>query len=158
MSWEVFSRKVVRTDNPNVTITTMGRMAFNKSATSFFEKEKITHVLSMWNGERLMCGIKAALEPETRAYKLSFGIRGNGAGFSAVTFLNHIRYDWASTRSFPLHWDDAQAMFTFRIPADFIGKVSGNRKSPIGKNKPVKDVEVGENEHDLVDSNEKEVT
>lgn len=157
MAWEVFSRKVIRTDNPNVTVTTMGRMAFNKSATTYFEKEKVTHVLAMWNSDKSLCGVKSIVEPEPRAYKLSFGVKGNGAGFSAVTFLNHIKYDWATTRSFPLNWDDASSMFSFRIPAEFIGKVSGDRKAPIGKHRTIAgDVEEGEQDQLFVDPNEKE--
>src|ERR1035441_6053073 len=55
-----------------------------------------------------------------RAYRISYGAKGNGGGFSSVTFLNYIHYDWSKTRSFPMDWNESEGTFVFSIPAEHL--------------------------------------
>ena len=122
MAWEVFTKKIIRTGDPVVTLGKMGRVAFNMQATSIFEANHATHVVLLWDKESHKCGVKIVQIKEAGAYKLTYNSKYNGAGFSAVTFLNHIKYDWTETRAFNSEWDENEKMFVFEIPMDHLGK------------------------------------
>jgi hypothetical protein len=86
----------------------------------------------MWDKESSECAAKVALSKDTGTYKLTFNTKSNGAGFSAVTFLNYIRYDWTKTRSFNAEWDEPSKMLVFTIPHEHFG-TSGNLRQVLGK-------------------------
>jgi hypothetical protein len=132
MPWEVFTKKVIRTGEPVVTLGKMGRIAFNMSATSLLEASQASHVVLLWDKEALKCGVRVSDSKAPGAYKLTYNEKYNGAGFSAVTFLNYIRYDWRETRAFTAEWDEEQKMLTFDIPAEHFG-TSGDLTQPLGK-------------------------
>jgi hypothetical protein len=120
MSFEIFTRNVVKTGTPSVSITTMGRMALNKAAAKAFEKSATEYVLLMWDIVARKVAIRPIGKKDQRAYKLS-GAGSTGVGFSCVTFLNHIGYDWSKTRPFQLEWDEQDGMFVFSVPKEFLG-------------------------------------
>jgi hypothetical protein len=132
MAWEVYTRQTIRTGEPAVTIGKMGRIAFNMIATATFESKKVTHVVLMWDKELFKCGVKSATSKDVGAYTLTYNEKSNGAGFSAVTFLNYIRYDWTETRSFNAEWDEEEELLVFSIPAEHFG-ASGKLTQPLGK-------------------------
>ena len=126
MAWEIFTRQVIRTGTPTVTITTMGRISLNKTATITLEKNAVEFVLLMWDKDNHQIGIRPISKKDPRAYRLSYGAKGNGASFSAVTFLNYTNYDWSKTRSFPVEWNQQEDYFQFKVPAEhFTGKPQG---------------------------------
>lgn len=117
MPFEVFTREFVRTSEPKVTITALGRFSINNSASAFLKKVAGTEsVLLLWEKSSAQVGIQPAKKGDHRAYPLkAYGPKGrSGTGFSAVTFLNFINYDWSQTRSFPVKWVDN--MLVFSIP------------------------------------------
>jgi len=123
MGFEIFTRQITRTGTPTVTLTTMGRMALNKTATERLIKDAVEFVLLLWDKDTRKVAIRPITKKDTRAYKLSTAGRGNGAGFSCVTFLHHINYDWSKTRSYPIEWNNQEDMFVFSIPKEYlIGK------------------------------------
>lgn len=65
-----------------------------------------------------------ALRPITkkdqRAYRLAYGKKGNGAGFSAKTFMDHIGYDYSESRSTPVTWDEGESMYIAEIPMEYL--------------------------------------
>ncbi|MGO8792589.1 MAG: hypothetical protein ACLQVL_35100 [Terriglobia bacterium] len=122
MAWEVYTRQIIRTGDPVVTITKMGRLAVNMIGTSIFESQKASHVVLLWDRDACKCAIKIANSKDSGAYKLTYNPKSNGSGFSAVTFFNYIRYDWTATRAFNAAWDDEGKMLIFDIPKEHIGK------------------------------------
>ncbi len=132
MAWELYERQVIRTGEPAVTITKMGRIALNKLASEFMENLRAAHAVLLWDRESFKCGIKVANSKDIGAYTLTPGANGNGAGFSAVTFLNFIKYDWTTTRSFTAEWDAAGQMLVFSIPKEHFG-TSGDLRQPLGR-------------------------
>ena len=122
MPFEIFSRKVQWGGSPAVTFTKTGRVAFNKTATKKFEDEAIENVLMMWDEARHLVGIRAISKKDARAYKIHFGIKGNGCHFSASTFLKYIGYDYAETRTFPAIWETQEAMFAVEVPEEHLKK------------------------------------
>lgn len=133
MGFEVFDRKVTRRIEPTVTLTTLGRLAMNTGAATLLLKVAAEFVLLLWDSEADKVGIKVIGKKEPRAYVLHFGKKGNGAGFSATTFMNFIKYDFSVSRSFSLIWDETGNMFTFAIPKEYLTGSPKNQKGELGK-------------------------
>ncbi len=133
MGFEVFDRKVTRHIEPTVTLTTLGRMALNVGAVQTLKKVAAEFVLLLWDADAKMVAIKVIGKKEPRAYVLHYGDKGNGAGFSATTFVNFIKYDFSESRSFPLQWNEDGNMFTFNIPIEHLTGAPKNQKGVLGK-------------------------
>jgi len=117
MGWEIFTRQMIRTGDPMVTLMASGRVSLNKPAGKRFEDKAIEHVLLLWDKDARRVAIKPITKKDTRSYKLSYASKGNSAGFSAVTFFRYINYNWDKTRSYDLEWNDDENMYVFTIPA-----------------------------------------
>jgi hypothetical protein len=121
MSWEIFERKSRRGGEPLVTFNKLGRISLNKKATVKMEKDAVENVLLMWDGPKRQIGIRPISKKDPRAYRVAYGKKGNGAGFSAKTFLDHIGYSFKESRAFSVAWDESEAMFIAEVPADLLG-------------------------------------
>jgi hypothetical protein len=123
MPFEVFSRKVRRMASPQVTLTTLGRIALNKSATATLEKHAVENVILLWDAETKRFAIRPIAKKDSRAYRVSYGKKGNGAGFSAVTFLDYIGYNYKNeSRSFPADWNDQEGAFLICLNDEVLGQ------------------------------------
>lgn len=118
MPFEVFSRKTSRLGTPMMTFTTLGRIALNKSATRILEKDAVEFVVLLWDRDARRVGIRPLTKRDPRSYQVSYGKKGNGAGFSAKTFLDYIEYDYNVSRSFPVEWNEKEGQFEAQIPAE----------------------------------------
>ncbi len=118
MAYEIFTRKVRRVGSPAVTLSTLGRLALNKAAADILHRSAVEHVLLLWDAEARKFAVRPITKKDERAYKLHYGKKGNGAGFSAVTFLAHIGYDYSKTRSHPAIWNEDQQMFEVEVPQE----------------------------------------
>lgn len=118
MAFEVFTRDFVRTTAPKVTITSLGRFAINNTASTMLRGDGDHFVLLLWDKASNRVGIQPTKKEDTRTYPLkAYGPKGrSGTGFSAVTFLNFINYDWSKTRSFSVGWSASDKMLIFEIP------------------------------------------
>jgi len=122
MEWEIFTRKVRRLGPPSVSLTKMGRLQLNKTATSKLEKEAVENVLLLWNAPTNTVGIRSITKKDSRAYRVSYGAKGNGAGFSAKTFFDHIGLDYSDTRTIPVDFGEGDVLLMFRIPDEYFAK------------------------------------
>ena len=123
MAFEVFSRKVRRLASPQVTLTTLGRIALNKAASAVLEKQVVENVVLLWDIENKRFAIKPISKKDSRAYRVHYGKNGNGAGFSAVTFLDHIGYNYQdSSGSFPADWNEDEGMFVISLADVVLGQ------------------------------------
>ena len=121
MGFEVFTREFVRTTDPKVTITALGRFAINNSATALLKKNgPVDRVLLLWDNVAHKVAIQPLKKSDPRSYSLkAYGPKGrSGTGFSAVTFLDFINYNWSTTRWFPAEWDEHMLIFT--IPQEHL--------------------------------------
>jgi hypothetical protein len=119
MAFEVFTREFVRSKAPKVTISGLGRFSINNSASAMLKKNPtVESVLLLWDKSTHQIGIEPVKKGDHRSYPLkAYGPKGkSGTGFSAVTFLNFINYDWSQTRSFPAEWTGTMLIFT--IPSE----------------------------------------
>src|SRR5262249_19556502 len=94
------------------------RVALNKSATKVLEKDAVEFVVLLWDRESRMVGVRPLTKRDPRAYRVAYGQKGNGAGFSAKTFMDFIEYDYTVSRSFPVEWNDKEGMLVAQIPAE----------------------------------------
>jgi hypothetical protein len=127
MPFEIFSRKVVRRGSPSVTATKLGRMAINKAATAYLEKYAVEFVLLMWDADLRKIGVRPISKKDPRAYKVTYGDKGNGAGFSAKTFFDYIGLDYSMSRVFPATWNTEQEILELDVPEEFL-KTSAQQK------------------------------
>jgi len=120
MAFEVYERERTRTMAPRVTINSYGRFSISNSASELMRKNQEGFVLLLWDKSTNTVGIRPIQKPERRAYPLkTYGPKGRGGtGFSAVTFLNHINYDWSDTHSYDVEWRSSENMLTLTIPPD----------------------------------------
>jgi hypothetical protein len=128
MAWEIFTRKVRRSGSPSVTFNKLGRISLNKTATATLEKDAVEFVLLLWDAPKRQIGIRPISKKDQRAYKVAYGQKGNGAGFSAKTFLDYIGYDYTESRAFPISWNESESMFVGEVPADYL---SQQRQQPL---------------------------
>lgn len=134
MAFEVFTRNFTRTTAPKVTITNFGRIAINNSASDKLAKNHDGFVVLLWDKATNRVGIQPVKREDTRTYPLkAYGPKGrSGTGFSAVTFLNFINYDWSETRSFPAEWNQTENMLIFGIPQEHLtGKRQDGSQAPM---------------------------
>jgi hypothetical protein len=118
--FEIFSRKIRRTGNPSATFSKLGRLQLNKSATSVLEKEAVENVLLLWDAEKNLVGIRSISKKDARSYKVHYGVKGNGAGFSAKTFLDFIGMDYSESRSVPVERGEGDILFIAQIPNEYL--------------------------------------
>lgn len=134
MAFEIFTRQIVRTYEPRVTITNMGRIALNRGSSEILAKEHTELVLLLWDKETKRCAISPIAKKDPRAYRLrSYGTKGRSAGFSCVTFLNHIKYDWSKTRSFSVEYDASDKLLIFDIPKEYLTGHPQEQNKPLGQ-------------------------
>ena len=119
MPYEIFTRKVRRMASPAVTFNKMGRLQFNKAATAKLEKDAAENVLLLWDATLRKVGIRSITKKDPRSYKIAYGVKGNGAGFSAKTFFDYIGLDYSETRSIPVEIGEGDILLEFQIPEDY---------------------------------------
>lgn len=144
MSFQIFSRKSPRRGTDTVSITKGGIFRFNKTISEKFSEKKIENVLILWDRDKRLVGIRPITQNDKRAYRVNRSTRGDGCGFSAVTFVKHIGYDYTKTRAMDIRWDEEEGMFVFEIPKDYLLELEQNydvsHKKDRGIHKRVKDV------------------
>jgi hypothetical protein len=107
---------------PSVTFNKMGRLQFNKAATAKLEKEAVEYVLLLWDAQLNKVGLRLITKKDSRAYKVAFGAKGNGAGFSAKTFFDFIGLDYTETKTVPVDIGEGEILLEFQIPDEYFSK------------------------------------
>jgi hypothetical protein len=120
MPFEIFERKVRRSGSPFITFNKLGRLSMNKTATARLERDAVEFVLLLWDASKRQIGIRPITKRDSRAYRLAYGKKGNGAGFSAKTFMDYVGYDYKESRSVPIRWDEGESMFIGEVPAEYL--------------------------------------
>lgn len=123
MGYEIFSREHVRKlGTPQVTVSHLGRVTLNRAATEVFKKEAVESVLLLWDASAYRFAIRSTTnKKETRAFRVRYANKGNAASFSAISFFNHIGYDYETTSSYAANWNESEAMYEVQLPAERFG-------------------------------------
>jgi len=114
MAYEVFTRKVTRTTTPAITISTLGKISFNQSATEIIRNNNMEYVLLLSDQDKLKMAIQPTTKTDTRAYHVAFG-KKTGSGFSAKTFLAHIKYEPSTKRVFAAQWNSKERLLEIEL-------------------------------------------
>jgi hypothetical protein len=100
MAYEVFERKTPRLGIPMLSFSRIGQMSFNQSAARILQKETIETILLLWDATARKLAMKAtANKKDPRAYTIRYNDKGNGASFSAKTFLDHAGIDFSQRKA-----------------------------------------------------------
>jgi len=119
MAWEIHNKERPREGTPVLTLSTTGRIVFNRFSAIIFQQEKTTRVNLLWDAERLKVGIQVSRN--RGLYAIRFAPKKNGAVISAASFFNYIQYDWSRSRAFPATWDDKEKILMIDIPKEHLG-------------------------------------
>ena len=134
MGYEVYERKIVRTGNPSISISKIGRLGINQHAAKYFRQNAVEFVLLLWDKDARQMAIRPLTKKDARAYAVTYDKKGKGggAGFFGKTFFDFIEYDYAETRSFPAVWNESEGILEVKLPAEaFKNKVESNRVLPL---------------------------
>jgi hypothetical protein len=126
--YEIFEKTVRRDTEPRVTISTLGRIQFNATASRVLDKNAVETVLLLWDKDARKIGIKSITKKDDRAYKVRYAKKGKGAGFASKTFLDWIKHDYSESKSYPCVWNEAESTFEISLPNEpekIINQISG---------------------------------
>lgn len=118
MAYEIFTREVIRTGSPRISVNTLGRVGINQPATKILKDNAVEFVLLLWDRERNKIAIRPIAKKDKRSYILTFALKGNGAGFSAKTFFNYIGYNYSKTQSLAAEWNEKESILEIDVPAE----------------------------------------
>lgn len=129
MSYEIFGRKSPRMGNPTMSFSKQGQFVFNTMAAQKLQKAAIEHILIMWDTEERKVALKSTTnKKDGRAYRIRYFNQGNGAGFSAKTFLDYIGVDYSQRRPLDIEIDPNHEMaIEARIPDEWFKRKSQPR-------------------------------
>jgi hypothetical protein len=104
MAYEVFERKTPRLGIPMLSFSKIGQISFNQSASRIFQKETIETILLLWDASDRKLAMKVTSnKKDPRAYTIRINDKGNGASFSAKTFLDHAGIDYSQRKAIPIN-------------------------------------------------------
>jgi hypothetical protein len=115
MSWEVFEKANRRSTTPIMTISKLGRLAFNSASAKILHDKAVETVLLLWDKDTRRVGVRSIAKKDARSYTVRFARKNASAGFAAKPFLAHIGYDYSETQSFPCEWNDDEQMFVIGL-------------------------------------------
>ncbi len=124
MAYAVFERKTPRLGSPAITFTKIGQIAFNQAASRILQKEALETLLLLWDPKEKKLALKStANKKDARAYTIRFNDKGNGASFSAKTFLDYAGIDYRERRPLPININANSEYFVeLEIPESHLSK------------------------------------
>jgi len=104
MAYEIFERKTPRLGIPMLSFSKLGQIQFNQSASRIMQKETIETILLLWDAKEKKLAMKmTSNKKDLRSYTIRYNDKGNGATFSAKTFLDHIGIDYSQRKGIPIN-------------------------------------------------------
>jgi hypothetical protein len=125
MAYEVFEKKsMARRGTPVMSISKLGQVVFNQPAAGILQKEAIERVLLLWDSSAKKLALKATSNKnDPRAYTIRFNPKGNGASFSAKTFLDYIGVDFEQRKQLAVEINtNSEYFIETKIPDSFFRK------------------------------------
>lgn len=127
--YEVFERRTPRMGSPMMSFSKLGQITFNTLAAQALKKAAVDHVLLMWDTEERKVALKVTSNrKDSRAYELRYHDEGNGASFSAKTFLDYIGIDYSQRRRMNVEINpNHEAVIEVKVPDEFFKRKSQPR-------------------------------
>jgi hypothetical protein len=135
MAYEVFTRKVSRMGNPTLSFSNIGTFNFNQTAARTLQKETVEHVLLLWDSTVNKLAIKTTSnKKDPRAYRIRYNDKGNGATFSAKTFLDYVGIDYSERKRIPVEiTPNSEYVIEIKVPDELFKKKQHPRVVEKGK-------------------------
>src|SRR5664279_519796 len=112
MLYEIFTKKTPRMGNPIMSFSKIGQISFNQTAARILQKAAIENMLLMWDSVEGKLALKSTSnKKDLRAYRIRYNEKGNGASFSAKTFLDYVGIDYSDRRPIPIDINPDSEMF-----------------------------------------------
>jgi hypothetical protein len=123
---EWFTRKTPRIGTPVISFSKIGQITFNQSAARILQKDMIEHVLVGWDPTDNKMAFKSiSNKKDPRAYRIRYNDKGNGASFSAKTFLDHAGINYDERKAIPIEPNpQAEIFLEVKIPDNMLKKKS----------------------------------
>jgi hypothetical protein len=132
VAYKVFEKKNTRIGSPILTITKLGRISLNASATKLLRDNTVEYVLVMWDEDALQMALKpTSSKRDTRAYKITFGANNSGAAFSAKSFLDFVGWDLSVKRQVPAEWNEDSNLLEAKVKAAFLKNPKQPKFAPV---------------------------
>jgi hypothetical protein len=127
--YEIFERRGTRMGNPMLSFSKLGQITFNTLAAQALQKAAVDHVLLMWDTEERKIAIKTTSnKKDVRAYHLRYHDGGNGASFSAKTFMDFIGIDYSQRRGVTIEVNpNHELVIEVKLPDDFFKRKTSPR-------------------------------
>lgn len=124
MAYEIFTRKVPRIGTPMMSFSKIGTITFNQSAARILQKEAVEYILLLWDQSENKVAIKSTSnKKDQRAYRIRYASKGNGAGFSAKTFLDYIAVDYSERKAIQIEINtNSEMLVEVKLPDNFFKK------------------------------------
>lgn len=118
MGYEIFEKKTPRLGTPVMSFSKIGSISFNQTASRKFEKIGVKNVLLMWDSDARKLALKATSdEKDPRSYVIRYNDKGNGASFSAKTFLDYAGIDYSQRKPMTIEISpDKDFLLEVKIP------------------------------------------
>jgi hypothetical protein len=112
MPYTVFERKTPRLGTPMMSFSRIGQVSFNQPAARILQREAIETVLLMWDSAERKLALKATNnKKDPRNYVIRYNEKGNGASFSAKTFLDHVGINYSERKAIPININPNNELF-----------------------------------------------
>ena len=115
---EWFTKKTPRLGSPLLSFSKLGQVTFNQTAARILQKEPVEYILIGWDPTESKIAMKAiANKQDPRAYKIRYNPKGNGASFSAKTFLDYAGIDYSERKAIPIEINtNAEVFLDVKVP------------------------------------------
>jgi len=132
MAYQVFERKSSRMGIPMLSFSKLGQVVFNQPAAAILQKEAVETILILWDAaEKKMAMKTTGNKKDPRSYRIRYNPKGNGASFSAKTFLDHVGIDFSQRKQLQVTIDvNSEYFVEIAIPENFFRK-DGIQRVPL---------------------------
>lgn len=116
MGYEIYTRQIIRSSSPTITLNRRGRMVFNVAATKILHDLGVETAFLLWDSEAKKFAVKPTSKRDDRAVSIRYSQGHKWAALSAIGFISHIGHDMETTKAYPATWNANESMF--EVPMD----------------------------------------
>jgi len=116
VAYEIFRKKLIRTESPTLALAPNGRIALNSAACRILSDAGVKSVVLLWDHEARKLALRASTGGED-SYALTFTGR-HSASLAAKAFMRHIGWEAKERRVFPAVWNAAKKMLEVDLNED----------------------------------------
>ena len=117
MGYEIYTRQIIRSSSPTITLNRRGRMVFNVAATKILHDLGVETAFLLWDSDAKKFAVKPTSKRDDRAVSIRYSQGHKWAALSAIGFISHIGHDMETTKAYPATWNTNESMFEVSMDA-----------------------------------------